>query len=113
MTPAQAKQMIETELPHPRCSKALLTKGIVNLFSNKTQKFLKNNLVVEEDGSIVARGCGSGSSTEEGEMVEVFREGGMDITRAGPFEEVKELRGRELLDSLDDTRVTVLNSSDK
>ena len=35
MTPAQAHEMIKTELPHQKMSDALLTKGVLNLFSDK------------------------------------------------------------------------------
>jgi hypothetical protein len=37
MTPTEAKEMIENDLPHKGMSNALMTKGISNLFSEKAQ----------------------------------------------------------------------------
>ena len=61
MSPAQAKHMIETELPHKKMSDIILTKGIANLFSEKTQSFLFNNFNEET-------GISGTTSTDENEV---------------------------------------------
>ena len=40
MTPQQAHEMIMTELPHKGASRALTTKGVLNLFPAGAQKFM-------------------------------------------------------------------------
>ena len=48
MTPAQAHEMIQKELPHQKMSNALLTKGVINLMPEKVQSFMKNNMEGEQ-----------------------------------------------------------------
>lgn len=107
MTPAQAKKMIETELPHKKMSDALLTKGIVNLFSEKTQAFLLNNLAVDE--KIVS----SSTSTDENDIVIASgEEAGSGETHTSVAPKVlHEKQGKLLIDSLRNTKVEVISSS--
>ena len=75
MTPAQAHEMILTELPHKAASRALTTKGVLNLFSDKTQKFMRHNMIEDDNQLTSANSHTTNDDSDPHEMEMTVRPG--------------------------------------